>query len=151
MNSEHIETLRERIDPVAEKHGAFVVGVEVQSGNTEELWIYVDAEESDVTISQCAAISREAAALLDEEDFSGGRYNLNVSSPGLSRPLSDNRQYGKNRGRLARIKYKAGDEYRKAVGKIDNADKDSVVISENGDHHTIPFGAIVEAKILPEF
>jgi len=151
MNSERIETLKKQIEPVAEKHGAFVVGVEVQSGNAEELWIYVDAEKADVTISQCAAISREAAALLDEEDISTGRYNLNVSSPGLSRPLCDNRQYGKNRGRLARIKYKVGDEYRKAVGKIDKADKESVMISESGDHHTIAFEAIVEAKILPEF
>lgn len=151
MNPEFIETLKKQVDPIAERHGAFLVDVELEKGDMEELWIYVDSETSDVTIEQCAGISREAAALLDEEKISDGRFRMNVSSPGLSRPLTDKRQYGKNKGRLARIRYKSTDSYKKVTGKIDSADLNNVVLSEDGNLHTISLDLIVEAKILPEF
>lgn len=127
-----------------------MVDVELQSGDQKELWIYIDTEEADVTVSQCAAISREAADLMDEQ-ISESNYRLNVSSPGLSRPLTDKRQYRKNRGRLARIKYKTEQEYKKVVGRIEKADHETVVLSDAGEDTPIPLESIVETKIVPEF
>ena len=128
----------------------FLVDAEVKGGNPPVVWVYVDAAEKGVNMDECAEISKELGFLLDAHELFRGNYRLNVSSPGLSRPLTDRRQYPKNEGRTARIKFKSGGEYRKVEGVLRKVTEQNIVIEkEGGSTEAIDFNQLVETKILP--
>ena len=78
------------------------------------------------------------------------KYRLNVSSPGLSRPLSDVRQYKKNQGRKAKVKYKKEDGYEKIKGSIVSVDEKGITLEDqNGKSVSVLFDDIKETKIVP--
>lgn len=130
----------------------FVVDVELKthSGQTE-VWVLLDAEKGGVNIDHCSEISRELGFLIEAHELFDKKYRLNVSSPGLSRPLSDLRQYKKNEGRVAAIKFKNTDgEYKKIEGVITSIQDEVVAITDEEEVETqIPFNNIVETKIIP--
>lgn len=88
---------------------------------------------------------------MEESDLISGSFRLNVSSPGLSRPLSDIRQYKKNIGRLAKVKYKQEEEYLTAEGVIDQTGDDLfTVLHPDGERTDITYDSVIEAKIIPK-
>src|SRR5690625_5232279 len=99
MNIDSVETIRKWAEPLADEEGLFLVDVELKHGKVPELWILVDSEENRGILDACSRISRKLGERLDEESDFKGTFRLNVSSPGLSRPLSDRRQYLKNKNR----------------------------------------------------
>jgi len=91
-NEEHKNKLRALIQPLVESLGLNFWGMELLTGKEQGvLRIYVDAEQG-VTLGQCAEASRNIGVLLDVEDLVPGRYSLEVSSPGLSRPFFEPEQ-----------------------------------------------------------
>lgn len=84
--------------------------VDVKQSNTK-LDIYVDSDSS-MTFSKCQRISRHIEAYLDEEQPLGEKYTLNVSSPGVERPLKFHRQYVKNKGRTLEVTTNDGTKYK---------------------------------------
>lgn len=137
--------------PLAEEKGLYVLDAELKSaGSQTEVWVYLDAVDRGVNLDECAEISNELGFLIEAHEVFEHKYRLNVSSPGLSRPLSDKRQYKKNEGRLAAVKYKSSDNYLEIDGVITNVTDDGVVITdEHENENYIPFDAIVETKIIP--
>lgn len=137
--------------PLAEEKGLYVLDAELKSaGSQTEVWVYLDAVDRGVNLDECAEISNELGFLIEAHEVFEHKYRLNVSSPGLSRPLSDKRQYIKNEGRLAAVKYKSSDNYLEIDGVITNVTDDGVVITdEHENENYIPFDAIVETKIIP--
>jgi ribosome maturation factor RimP len=85
--------------------GCELVHVEWKGGI---LRLVIDREEG-VSHEDCSNVSRQSSALLDVLDFGAGRYTLEVSSPGLDRPLYKPADYGRFAGKLARITYEADD------------------------------------------
>jgi ribosome maturation factor RimP len=84
--------------------GLELVEVEYRpEGRQMVLRIYID-REGGVTLDDCATVSRELAEILDVEDFIRGRYTLEVSSPGLNRPLNKPADYQRYAGRLVKIR-----------------------------------------------
>lgn len=152
MNQNVINTIKSVSEPLAEAEGMYLLDVEIKHQKIPEVWVLVDSVENGVDLDACSRISRKLAANIEENDLIGGSYRLNVSSPGLSRPLSDKRQYEKNRGRLAKIKFKKDDSYVTCEGKITEAGETAVKIveGESGDELEIPFDAVVETKIIPK-
>lgn len=96
-------TLESELAGVAKGAGCELVHVEWKGG---VLRLVID-REGGVTHEDCANVSRQSSALLDVLDFGAGRYTLEVSSPGLDRPLYKPEEYGRFAGRLARITYQA--------------------------------------------
>ncbi|MDI6801918.1 MAG: ribosome maturation factor RimP [Thermodesulfovibrionales bacterium] len=88
---------------VAEDEGIELVSAGILGGGRKLLLRVVIDKEGGVTISDCEKMSRSLEALLDVEDPIKGSYVLEVSSPGLDRPLSNQRDFEKNVGKLARI------------------------------------------------
>lgn len=128
----------------------FLVDVEIKGNKKPEIWIYVDGEDRGVNMDECADISNELSFLMDAHDVFSGSYRLNVSSPGLSRPLVDKRQYAKNEGRRTKVKYKRDNEYLKTEGTLKSVSEDKVVIEqEDGTSNIIDFDDVVETKIIP--
>lgn len=151
MQKDITEVIKELADPVIKQEDMFLVDVEVKHKKVPEVWVLVDSEKGGVNVDICSSISRTVANLLEDENVLGGAYRLNVSSPGLSRPLSDKRQYPKNIGRTAKIKYKIDNNYLTAEGVIDTVENETirVVDGDNGPIE-IEFSQIVETKIIPK-
>lgn len=149
MKEEVEERIKGLAKPIVEQGDLFLVDVERKGSGGTEVWVYVDSGSGDVGLDVCSRISRELGVVLDAHDLFEGRYRLNVSSPGLSRPLSDRRQYGKNRGRKVRVKYRDGEEYEKLEGYLREVSDEAVEVETPGERKTIAFDRIVETKVLP--
>lgn len=152
MNIDIVQNIKDLAEPLAEERDLFVVDVELKTGSgLNEVWVLLDNELGGVNIDHCSEISKELGFLIEAHELFDRKYRLNVSSPGLSRPLSDKRQYKKNEGRVATVKFKneAG-EYIKIEGVITGIQEENIAITDEEEAETkIPFEAIVETKIIP--
>jgi ribosome maturation factor RimP len=120
--------------------------------------VYVDSDEG-VTLSECQSISRYLEAGIDQEGFLGEQYSLDVSSPGLDRPLLNLRQYQKNIGRVLKIQTKEG---KTITGKLLEAGPQEVTLLEEvlkgkkkmkswGNEQTLSFDDIKETFVEIRF
>ncbi len=111
-----------------------------------------NAEES-VSIEDCTNVSRELSAILDVEDFIPAAYTLEVSSPGLDRPLRRAEDYRRFAGRLARVVTREPvDAQTFFRGRLGGVEGEAVVIdAEDGKRHHVPLGVISRANLEVEF
>lgn len=99
-----VSRVTELAEPLAASLGLELAEVEYkQEGARMVLRIFID-RDGGVTLDDCAAVSRELAEILDVEDFIQSRYSLEVSSPGLNRPLKKPSDYERFTGRLVKIR-----------------------------------------------
>jgi len=116
--------------------------------------LQVMAERKDrreMTVEDCALISRTLSAMLDVEDPIPGQYTLEVSSPGIDRPLVRRADYARFAGHLARIEADAPvDGRRRWRGRIEalSDDGETVLIACDGERCAVPFAAITRAKLV---
>jgi ribosome maturation factor RimP len=106
-----------------------------------------------VTIKDCERVSRDVSAILDVEETIGHQFVLEVSSPGLDRPLRDARDYRRFTGRLAKIVVaEAVDNQKHFAGRLGGLERDAVVIeTAPGKRHLIPLSLITRARLDVEF
>ena len=102
----------------------FLVDLKLHANN--KLEVFLDSDFG-ISFEQCQKISRYLEEYLDEEQWLGEKYVLEVSSPGVSRPLRLQRQYPKNVGRKVEVKLKDGD---KRTGILKNVEEDRIVLEE---------------------
>jgi ribosome maturation factor RimP len=109
--------------------------------------------EDSVSVEDCAAVSRDLSAVLDVEDVVPTAYTLEVSSPGLDRPLRGPGDFRRFTGRRAKIVMREavdGQTYFK--GRLDGVAEDAVLIhGEDGRQHRVPLGIITRAHLEVEF
>ncbi|MBK0381518.1 ribosome assembly cofactor RimP [Pedobacter sp. SD-b] len=123
MNLE--ERIRELIaEKLADRPDLFVV--EVKIVNNKNVTILLDGDEG-IGIHDCALVSRYVGFHLEEENLIDNAYTLEVGSPGLDTPLTMDRQFKKNVGRLLEIKLKEG---KQTEGKLLSADDNGITIME---------------------
>lgn len=139
--------------PVADEQGVWIVDVEVAgSARKPTVRVFID-KEGGVTLDDCEKFSRAVSALLDVEDLIPFSYVLEVSSPGLDRPLKDIRDFERSVGKLARVVTRESiDNQTFFVGRI-TAVKDKIitVIVNNKEEVEIPFDRISKARLEIEF
>ena len=154
MTPDITNQIKELAAPLAEERGLFVVDIELKTGSGNELWVYLDGEDRGVNLDECAEISRELGFVIDAHELLESKYRLNVSSPGLSRPLSDYRQYPKNIGRTIKLRYRYENETKKVKGVLENASNEKLTVIETEGsesvEHAISMESIIEAKIVPQ-
>jgi ribosome maturation factor RimP len=147
-----ITKISELAESVLSTTDFFLIDVEIRGGDTPEVWVSVDGEDRGVNMDECAEISNELSFLMDAHDVFSGTYRINVSSPGLSRPLVDHRQYPKNVGRKASFKYKQEGEEMSVEGTLQEVSEESISIKLDDDSTIkIPFDELIETKIIPSF
>lgn len=101
----------------------YLVDIEWKESNVE-LTVFVDSDDG-LTLSDCQKISRAMEQVLDTENLLGEEYRLQVSSPGIDRPLMLRRQYFKNKGRVLKVVLQDGSE---VVGKLHEIDDRGIQI-----------------------
>ena len=121
----------EMILPIVEANGFELVDVEyVKEGGNWYLRAYID-KEGGITVDDCENASRAFSDRLDEDDFIEDAYILEVSSPGLGRPLKKEKDYRRSMGKELEIRtYRAVDRCREFYGVLTAYDDDSVTIEE---------------------
>lgn len=150
MENNVISNIKELAETVLTGTDFFLVDVEIKGNRQPVVWVYVDGVERGVNMDECAEFSNELSFLMDAHEVFGGSYRLNVSSPGVTRPLTDRRQYPKNKGRKSRVKFKQNDEYIKVEGILEQVTEENLLLkTPDGSIKTINFDQIVETKIIP--
>ena len=147
-----VQKLNELLQPLVEDLGYEFVGLEYNSNPKHSvLRIYID-HENGVGIDDCETVSRETAALLDVKDPIRSQYNLEVSSPGLDRPLFTAAQYRQFAGNTAQVTLFAPQNgRRKFSGPILGADENSVSIEQDGLAVSLDLSNIVKARLVPDY
>lgn len=143
------ERLRVAVEESAELHGAHLIEIVLRgSEGRAVIEIFVDTETG-VTTDLCALISRELSRRIDAEELVTGSYRLEVSSPGIERPLKYRWQYIKHVGRTVRIRRKSAELVEEVTGTIAALDEStlSVQTPRGGPLVVIPFESIVESRI----
>jgi len=114
--------------------------------------LQVMAERQDragMTVDDCADISRALSALLDVEDPLPGAYNLEVSSPGIDRPLTRRDDFARFAGFEAKVELSAPVAGRKRFrGRLKGIDGDMIAIETDDGDAALPFGAVERAKLV---
>ncbi len=138
--------VEELLEPIASASGAFLVGhSERRERGRRILQLLVDTDEG-ITIAQCAEVSRELAARLDEFNVVSEPYELELSSPGIDKPLKILRQYKKNVGRKFVVHYWEGAERRSTTGTLAELKEDRLTfVNEKGESTTLEFSNIIES------
>ena len=115
------------------------------------LRLFID-REGGVTIDDCADVSRQISALIDVEDPIRGQFNLEVSSPGLDRPLRRLKDFQRFTGSLVKLKTVMPLEgQRNFKGRLLEANEEVLVIETDTEEISLPMNAIEKARIVPEF
>ena len=144
--------------PILASLGLELVDLEFRSaGRSHVLCLYIDKPEG-VTLDDCAEVSRELSLTLDVDDCIPGRYTLEVSSPGLNRPLKKLDDYTRFAGRLAQIKTAEllqddkGNRRKTFLGTIQGVEGELVVLLlKEGQTAHLPFDKIAKANLEFEF
>ena len=140
------------LEPVVTGMGYELVEIEYNPSTRHGvLKIYIDHEDG-IQLDDCTDVSHQVSALLDVEDLIQGHYNLEVSSPGLDRPLTSIKDYQRFTGEMVKIKTAmAIDGRRNFKGRLRGVEADEINIECDGQQFYLPLASIEKARLVPEF
>lgn len=124
----------------------FIVDIEYSS-NSKKLQIFIDSD-SDFGFDKCRKISRYLEEYLDQSQELGEKYTLEISSPGLSRPLKYYRQYRKNKGRTLKVILEDG---ALIEGIIDDVNEYELTLKNKNEKKKMKLESIKSALVIPSF
>ncbi len=140
------------VEPVIEEMGFELVDVEFLTDRGRKvLRIYVDAEGG-ITLDECVEVSREVGTLIDLEDVVSDQYVLEVSSPGLDRPLKKEKDFAAAVGRKVKVKMKKPVEQRRNfTGILESFENDVIALQFDNHIVDLPLKEVERARIVYEF
>jgi ribosome maturation factor RimP len=141
--------LREVIMAAVERKGAHGIDLVVRGDRGRQvIEVFIDTEQG-VTTALCAEVSREVSAAIDQANLLTGPYRLDVSSPGIDRPLRFPWQYRKHTGRRVQVKYRNGDQVQTIDGTLISVGEAAVAVRTKSmsEPIEIPFENILESRI----
>ena len=146
------QNLQEMVQGAVEDLGCELWGIECQrAGRFMTVRLFID-KEGGVTVDDCADVSRQVSAILDVEDPIADKYNLEVSSPGLDRPLFTLPQFERYIGQDIAVHLRIPViERRKWQGKLERIEKDMVTLIVDGQEQVLVFGNIQKANVVAKF
>ena len=139
-----IERVRSLAEPVLARHGAELVDVQVKRGRTQLVRVVAD-QPGGITLDVCAQVSEELSRMLDVDDPIQGRYTLEVTSPGLDRPLRTEEDFRKNAGRKVKVVLKSG---RHEEGTVEETRSDRVRLMGIKGTVEVPYADIAKATLV---
>lgn len=145
-----IGQIQDIVTPTLEAMGYELVRVQISGGQQPTLQLMAErADSAQMSVEDCADISRAVSALLDVEDPIQGAYHLEVSSPGIDRPLTRPRDFERFAGFEARVETRlAVDGRRRFRGQLAGVEEGQVRMLVEGGEVRIPLDGIVRAKLV---
>ena len=142
--------LQDLIEPVVEKEGFELVRVITIGQTNPTLQVMIDTTNGqDITVDDCATVSNALSTMLDEKDPIENRYSLEVSSPGLDRPLTKLKHFERWKGYEIKLETEEKFENRKRFkGKIADVVNDNIILVADETTYTIPFALVSKAKLV---
>jgi ribosome maturation factor RimP len=140
-------TLNDQLLSIVTAMGYEFIGAQLKGGI---LQLFID-KEAGVGVEDCSRVSRQVSAMLDVEDPIQGRYNLEVSSPGLDRPLFEIMHYTKQLGKRLKIQMQAPiDNRRKFVGELLRIEDNNIHLLVDDEEMVLPFSEIERANVIAD-
>ena len=146
------QKLQDLLQGSVEDLGCELWGIECQRvGRYLTVRLFID-KEGGVTVDDCADVSRQVSAVLDVEDPIADKYNLEVSSPGLDRPLFTLAQYTSYIGQeiVVHLRIPVADR-RKWQGELAKIENDMITLIVDKQEQILAFGNIQKANVVPKF
>lgn len=150
--SSKLEQLQALLAPVVEALGYQCWGVEfISQGRHSLLRVYIDHADG-ILIDDCEKVSRQISAVLDVEDPVSGEYTLEVSSPGMDRPLFTLEQFAAHAGEQVKIRLRSPYEGRRNFqGVLRGVEEQDVIVQVDDHEYLLPIESIDKANIIPRF
>ena len=147
--------VRQLAAPLAAQEGMELVDVEFGGGGGRQiLRVFID-RQGGVSLDDCTAVSRALSAALDVDDPLQGAYDLEVSSPGLDRPLRTPEHFQKYAGEKVRVKtfgpLPECENRKTFVGILKGYENEAVVIDVDGKVFRVPHAQVSKANVEPQF
>ncbi|HHF3824203.1 ribosome maturation factor RimP [Haemophilus influenzae] len=146
------QNLQEMLQDAVKDLGCELWGIECQrAGRFMTVRLFIDKDDG-VTVDDCADVSRQVSAILDVEDPIADKYNLEVSSPGLDRPLFTLLQFERYIGQDIAVHLRIPVmERRKWQGKLERIEKDMITLIVDNQEQILAFGNIQKANVVAKF
>jgi ribosome maturation factor RimP len=146
------QKLTEMLRPSVEQVGKELLGIEfISAGQNSILRLFID-HENGIDVDDCAEVSRQVSAILDVEDPISSEYSLEVSSPGLDRPLFDLAHFEAVIGETVDVKLSIPlNGRRKFKGVLDAIENDTLVVIVDGQDYELAYTNIDKANLVPKF
>ena len=146
-----VSAIEKYAESVLEPMGVELVEIQLRrEGYGWVLRLYID-KQGGVNLDDCAAVSREMSTWLDVEELIEHAYHLEVSSPGLERPLKKKKDFERFAGRMARIKLREPiNEQKVFIGTIEKVDEEGVLLLAEGKPINCVFDNITKARLILE-
>ncbi len=149
MSLDKSEQISAMLEPVVRALGFELWGVEHYSGSTPVLLrIYIDHPDG-INVDDCSAVSDQVSAVLDVEEPIRGEYTLEVSSPGIERPLFTPAHYRQYAGGEVKVRLAWPEHGRRNFrGRLLSVSDSGIEVEVDGVAYALPFGAIARARLL---
>ncbi len=147
------EKLKTLVRQEVELLGYELLGIELtgQGKSGMLLRIYIDHPEG-IVLDDCVQVSHQVSGVLDVEDPIKERYQLEVSSPGMDRPLFEKAHFERFKGSRVRVKTHEKIEGRhRFTGELGGVEDNQVLIEDDGTLYRIPIDLVDSARVIPEF
>ncbi len=142
-----IESLTALLEPTAADNGFELVTVEIAGGKgVPVIRVLLDREDG-VDLDAIATASRSISELLDAEDPVKGQYTLEVSSPGIDRPLMKRADFERFVGKNVHLKTTAGEKHKSWHGVLIGMEGDDVVLDVDGERVNVPYDTVQKARL----
>jgi len=147
-----LKHLWDLFEPVVNGMGYELIEIEYQPNpKYGVLRLFID-KESGIQVEDCSAVSRQISAVIDVEDPVSGKFNLEVSSPGMDRPLRRAEDFQQFSGEVVKIKTSMPFEgQRNFKGLLKGLEEDLVIVECDDKEVRLPITAIDKARLVPDF
>ena len=149
---ESVAGLRNMLEPGVRALGYELVDVEYTSaGSQNVLRVYIDQPKG-ITVDDCATVSRQVSAVLDVEDPIREAYVLEVSSPGLDRPLVKREDFERFAGQMVKVRMSEAVLGRKNFkGTLVGVDGEAALVDVDNERYSLPLARIERARLVPSW
>lgn len=146
------QTLTEMLTPAVEALGFELLGIEfIRAGKHSTLRVYIDHPDG-ITVDHCADVSHQISAVLDVEDPISSEYNLEVSSPGMDRPLFKEAHYAQVVGEVVSVRLRMPmDNRRNFKGKVTGCENGTLSLEVDGEAFQLAIANIEKGNLVPSF
>ena len=144
--------IAQKIAEIVERKGFFPIEIIIRGIPSKRVMeVFIDGE-NDVSADDCANVSREINSELENLPEAGNDYRLDVSSPGVDKPLKFLKQYPKHIKRNFEVSYKSGEETKKILGKLISVEEENLIfLCKNVGEVKVKFNNIKKAKVTVSF